>query len=111
LPSPAEALQQPLAAFPSWFLRIDSERCGKVVMINESHTNPRWRDRRLADILRRMRHDGCGRPARQGRAADRDRGSLLAPGAAHRAAGMTAARKATVASICAISMPMLHTDD
>ena len=25
LPSPAEALRQPLAAFPSWFLRIECE--------------------------------------------------------------------------------------
>jgi hypothetical protein len=31
-PSPAEALQQPFAAFPSWFLRIECDRCGKVVM-------------------------------------------------------------------------------
>jgi hypothetical protein len=59
LPTAAEALQQPLAAFPSWFLRITCERCGKVVMHNESHA-ARWRDRRLADILGQMRHDGCG---------------------------------------------------
>ena len=59
LPSPAEALQQPFSAFPSWFLRITCDRCGKVVMHNESHAQ-RWRDRTLADILKRMRHDGCG---------------------------------------------------
>jgi hypothetical protein len=59
LPTPAEALQQPLAAFPSWFLRIECDRCGKVVMHNEAHA-ARWRDRRLADILGQMRHDGCG---------------------------------------------------
>jgi hypothetical protein len=29
LPSPAEALGQPFAAFPSWFLRIECDRCGK----------------------------------------------------------------------------------
>ena len=31
LPSPQEALCQPFAAFPSWFLRIECERCHKVV--------------------------------------------------------------------------------
>jgi hypothetical protein len=40
---------------PSWFLRIECD----LVMHNESHAT-RWRDRRLADILQRMRHDGCG---------------------------------------------------
>jgi hypothetical protein len=34
-PTPAEALGEPLRAFPSWFLRIECERCGKVVMVNE----------------------------------------------------------------------------
>jgi hypothetical protein len=37
LPMPAEALGEPLAAFPSWFLRIECDRCGKVVTHNESH--------------------------------------------------------------------------
>ena len=50
---------EPFAAFPSWFLRIECDRCGKVRMVNESHV-PTWRDRRLRDILARMRHDGCG---------------------------------------------------
>jgi hypothetical protein len=56
LPSRAEALGQPFAAFPSWFLRIECDRCGKVVMINESHFGNRhtW----LRQILDRMRHDG-----------------------------------------------------
>ena len=58
LPTPAEAQQQPLRAFPSWFLRIECDRCGKVRMVNEAHAP--WRDRTLFDILRRMRHDGCG---------------------------------------------------
>jgi hypothetical protein len=58
LPTPAEALGEPLRTFPSWFLRVECKRCGKVVTVNESHA--RWRDRTLADILRRMRHDGCG---------------------------------------------------
>ena len=29
LPTPAEALEEPFAAFPSWFLRITCDRCGK----------------------------------------------------------------------------------
>ena len=58
LPSPAEALAQPLAAFPSWFLRITCDRCGKDRMVAETHAP--WRDRSLFDILHQMRHDGCG---------------------------------------------------
>ena len=37
LPTGAEALDEPFAAFPSWFLRITCDRCGKVRMINEVH--------------------------------------------------------------------------
>ena len=37
LPSPAEALAEPFAAFPSWFLRVECDRCGKVTMLNEAH--------------------------------------------------------------------------
>ena len=58
LPSGAEAMGEPFAAFPSWFLRIECDRCGKVQMVNEAHA--RWRDRTLRAILARMRHDGCG---------------------------------------------------
>ena len=58
LPSGKEALGEPLSAFPSWFLRIECDRCGKVQLVNEAHA--RWRDRTLRDILVRMRHDGCG---------------------------------------------------
>ena len=46
MPTPAEALAEPFRAFPSWFLRITCDRCGKVQVINERHA--RWR------------HDGCG---------------------------------------------------
>ena len=28
---------EPFAAFPSWFLRIECDRCGKVQMVNEVH--------------------------------------------------------------------------
>jgi hypothetical protein len=48
------------SAFPSWFLRVECERCGKVVMINEAHAATRLRGRPLSEILRQMRHDGCG---------------------------------------------------
>jgi hypothetical protein len=44
LPGPAEALQQPLAAFPSWYLRITCDRCGKDRMLNESHPPERQRN-------------------------------------------------------------------
>jgi hypothetical protein len=87
-------MDEPLSAFPSWFLRIECDRCGKVQMVNESHS--KWRDRRLHDILARMRHDGCGglagkaelltaadgasnRPA-EDRAASGVTGSAAAPG-------------------------------
>ena len=58
LPTPAEALAEPFAAFPRWFLRIACDRCGKDCMVNESHAS--WRGRAVRDILKRMRHDGCG---------------------------------------------------
>jgi hypothetical protein len=51
LPSPAEALQQPLRAFPSWFLRIESDCCGKDRM--RGFSGPRHRSRigcRLAPL-------------------------------------------------------------
>jgi hypothetical protein len=41
---PQEALGEPPRAFPSWFLRVECERCGKVVMVNESHAP--WRELR-----------------------------------------------------------------
>ena len=58
LPTGAEALNEPFSAFPSWFLRITCDRCGKVQIINEVHVA--WRDRTLRLILARMRHNGCG---------------------------------------------------
>ena len=33
LPTGAEALDEPFAAFPSWFMRVTCERCGKEVCI------------------------------------------------------------------------------
>jgi hypothetical protein len=45
-------------AFPSWFMRIEFDRCGKVRMLNETHTPQR--NMPIHDIIARMRHDGCG---------------------------------------------------
>jgi hypothetical protein len=36
LPAPAEAMAEPFVAFPSWFLRITCDRCGKDRMLNEA---------------------------------------------------------------------------
>jgi hypothetical protein len=64
LPTGEEALDTLFAAFPSWFLRIECDRCGKVVIHSEAHA-AFWRVRKLRTILRQMRHDGCGgRPAK-----------------------------------------------
>ena len=60
LPPPAEALVEPFSAFPSWFLRITCDRCGKDRMISETHTSAAQRDLPLREIIARMRHDGCG---------------------------------------------------
>jgi hypothetical protein len=59
LPSGAEALDEPFSAFPSWFLRIECDRCGKVQMVNQVHMK-RGATMLIRDILARMRHDGCG---------------------------------------------------
>jgi hypothetical protein len=60
LPTGAEALAEPFAAFPSWFLRIECDRCGKVEVFNEALAHAARRTLPLRDILDRMRHDGCG---------------------------------------------------
>ena len=64
LPTGAEAIAQPFAAFPSWLMRITCDRCGKDRMFAETHFARR--DLLLREIIRRMRHDGCG--GRAGRA-------------------------------------------
>jgi hypothetical protein len=60
LPTAQEALQQPLAAFPSWFLKITCDRCGKDRMLNEVHATPHQRGMVLRVLISRMRHEGCG---------------------------------------------------
>jgi predicted nucleic-acid-binding Zn-ribbon protein len=54
-----EALDEPFAAFPSWFMRVTCERCGHERMFNESHSAQRWM--LISTILDRMRHDGARR--------------------------------------------------
>jgi hypothetical protein len=58
LPTGAEALEEPFAAFPSWFMRITCDQCGKDRMLNEAHM--KRSDVLIRDIIARMRHDGCG---------------------------------------------------
>src|SRR5215470_5039746 len=60
LPTPAKAMPEPMRAFPSWFLRIECDRCGKVAMHNEVHMTPHQRGIVLRVLLSRMRHEGCG---------------------------------------------------
>jgi hypothetical protein len=60
LPSGQEALDEPFRAFPSWFLRIECDRCGKVSMLNEAHTAGRRREMPIRALLARMRHSRCG---------------------------------------------------
>ena len=58
LPSGKEALDEPFRAFPSWFMRITCDRCGKDRMLNEAHTPQR--DLLIRDLIAKTRHDGCG---------------------------------------------------
>jgi hypothetical protein len=44
--------------FPSWFLRIVCDRCGKERVISETHMA--HGEMLIRDIIGRMRHDGCG---------------------------------------------------
>ena len=58
LPTPAEALAEPFAAFPSWFMRVPCERCGHERMVSQVHSGRSAMP--LREILDKMRHDGCG---------------------------------------------------
>jgi hypothetical protein len=58
-------LNEPQRAFPSCFLRITCDSCGKDRMLNEAHAPERQRDTPIRVLLHWMRHDGCGgRPGR-----------------------------------------------
>ena len=69
LPTPAEALSAPLSAFPSWFIRMECERCGRERYTNEVHL-PQWKedDRTTEGIVGRplqiRRADADDRPPR-----------------------------------------------
>jgi hypothetical protein len=68
LPTGAEALDEPFAAFPSWFMRVTCERCGQERMFNEAHASVAQRAMLLRDILDKMRpEEGCGGRAGKGR--------------------------------------------
>ena len=58
LPTAAEAMAEPFAAFPSWMMKITCDRCGKDRFLVETHFERR--DLPIREIIRRMRHDGCG---------------------------------------------------
>jgi hypothetical protein len=62
LPSPAEALQAPLRAFPSWYLRIQCDRCGRERYLSERHVTLAGRGDMLVGELveKKLRHEGCG---------------------------------------------------
>src|ERR1700722_550319 len=57
-PTGEQALNEPLRAFPSWFLRIVCDRCGKERLISETYLI--HGEMPIRDIVARMRHDGCG---------------------------------------------------
>jgi hypothetical protein len=58
LPTGREALDEPFAAFPSWFMRITCDRCGKDRMLNEAHMLAG--NMTIRAIIAKMHHDGCG---------------------------------------------------
>jgi hypothetical protein len=61
LPTAQEALDQPLKAFPSWFLRIECERCSKDSMLSEAAMSERNRSLALCVLIGRISHGSpCG---------------------------------------------------
>jgi hypothetical protein len=59
----ARELTEPFSAFPSWFLQIRCDRCGKDRMLSETYTPQR--DTMIRDIVKLMRHASCGgRPSK-----------------------------------------------
>jgi hypothetical protein len=60
LPTPAQALAAPLSAFPSWFIRMECERCGQERYTNQVHMPAIWHDATVAEVIARMHHEGCG---------------------------------------------------
>jgi hypothetical protein len=61
LPDRAAALASPLRAFPSWYLRMECAACGREKYLAETHlTIAGHGDRRVGDLIRRLKHEGCG---------------------------------------------------
>ena len=62
LPTTAEALAAPLSAFPSWYLRMECERCGRKGPSIEYTRRAIWQDATVAEVIARMHHEdaGCG---------------------------------------------------
>ena len=58
LPTGAEALDEPFAAFPSWFMRVTCERCGQERMFNEAHSSQRTMRIASARMTRTVRFIG-----------------------------------------------------
>ena len=56
----AQLPDEPLRAFPSWFSRLECDRCGKERLLNETHISEAQRRTRLGVFLARARHEGCG---------------------------------------------------
>jgi hypothetical protein len=59
LPTGAEALDEPFSAFPSWFMRVTCDRCGKDRMISETHPHKAMRE-----ALRMRRYNLAGQIVR-----------------------------------------------
>ena len=61
LPDRATALAAPLRAFPSWHIRIECATCGRERCLDETNlTIAGHGDRRVGDLIRRLKHEGCG---------------------------------------------------
>jgi hypothetical protein len=61
LPDRATALAAPLRAFPSWHIRIECAACGRDRCLAETNlTIAGHGDRRVGDLIRRLKHEGCG---------------------------------------------------
>ena len=50
-------MDEPFAAFPSWLMRIRCDGAERTVLCRDPFDR---RDMLLRDIIKRMRHDGCG---------------------------------------------------
>ena len=60
-PTPAEALLARVRDFPSWYLRMECEKCGRERHLSETHLSlGGMGDVRIGDLIGRMRHSGCG---------------------------------------------------